>query len=199
MLKFNTIVISAGHSPFGDPGATVTSLNGTIVKEADTVLPFRDALVSKLRESLGNVRVISISDYYSLKDTIRQVKGLNNKLSGVLAIEIHMNAYSNPNAKGVEVFVHDNAKLQLKNAMRKFTKNYSSIVGTPNRGVKYTKSSAHSRLAFIDDLIDPEGRGVGVIVELGFLTNVDDCAWALHPDAPSVFADVMFDAIAGSS
>ena len=199
ITSITQVVVSAGHSPYGDPGAVVTLDNGAELKEADVVLPFRDALVNKLRRiSLGNIRVVSINDSFTLRETVKCIIGMGVTAS-TLAVEIHMNAYTNKNARGVEVFVHDKAKDSLKLTMREFVRVYSTLVGTPNRGVKYVSQSARSRLAFIDDLKDSKGRGVGVIVELGFLTNPDDCLWALHPDAPSVFADSFVRAIFGES
>lgn len=151
LMQTKSLFISAGHSD-SDPGAV-----GNGHTEADIVTKFRDMVADELE---GRVKF----------DT-DGIRGQNLPLKTAIdmasrhdvAVEFHLNAFSNPSATGVETLGGDK---QLGEALCEAV---SDTLGIANRGAKGEASGQHSRLGFVS-------RGGGIIVELFFITNKQDMA-----------------------
>lgn len=151
LRQTKSLFISAGHSD-SDPGAV-----GSGHTEADIVTKFRDMVADELD---GRVKF----------DT-DGIRGQNLPLKQAIdmaarhdvAVEFHLNAFSNPAATGVETLGGDMA---LGEAL---CEAISDTLGIANRGAKGETSGQHSRLGFVS-------RGGGIIVELFFITNKQDIA-----------------------
>lgn len=174
-MQTKSLFISAGHSA-SDPGAV-----GNGYSEADIVLELRDYLAEALR-----ARGVEFS-----KDGKR---GENLPLSRAwpmagehdIAIELHCNAFSRPTATGVETLSQPhNMELGLS-----ICKAISDTLGIVNRGAKGEGSGQHSRLAFVSS-------GGGIIVELFFISNLDDLdkyqRWKLQ--LAEVLADLLAEEV----
>ena len=169
-----TVAITAGHSN-QDPGA----VSGTY-KEAVISSDFRNEIAKRLR--LKGYTVFTDGEglvNLTLSDAIKVAKKAD------VAIEFHLNASSNPSAKGVEVLAHEKDKVLSQNICEAISK----VLETPSRGSekgwKAEGSGQHSRLGFI--------RAGGIIVESFFITNNQELQKYL--DKKSKLYDAITEAI----
>ena len=172
MTVVRDIVISAGHS-LSDPGAQALGVN-----EADLTMKFRDALAHWFRQK--DYRVITPSDEYSLRETIKEAKAFPK----TLALELHFNAF-NGKAHGVECFYTRADYLAFEVAKAVLEAHHK--MGLKNRGAKTSKQSHRGRLGFVDEL--PHG----LLLEVCFMDNPEDLALV---KSPTVWAEVVGTAIA---
>lgn len=147
------IYIGAGHSNT-DSGAASYG-----VTEAEIVTDFRNLLTDFLRE-LGCEVVTdgNKQENLSLKNAIFIAKQVNGP-----RLEFHLNAASNPNAKGVEIL----SLPKHKALAQKVAAIIASTLEIPLRGELGWKSDSegqHHRLGFCRE-------GDGLVVELFFITN----------------------------
>ena len=83
-------------------------------------------------------------------------------------IDIHFNAHSNPNARGTEAIVSDDAtKLELRFALR-LAHATSDALGIPLRCIKSESETPHHRLAMLH--LTPQS----IILEVCFCTSPED-------------------------
>lgn len=152
-LQEKSLFIAAGHSDT-DPGAV-----GHGHTEADIVLEFRDLLADYLRDKVLFDKDGQPGQNLPLREAVGAAKAHD------LAVEFHLNAFTNPAATGVETLSHGR-HYPLGNAL---CRAIADTLGIANRGAKGEGSGQHSRLAFIS-------QGGGIIVELFFITNKSDLA-----------------------
>jgi N-acetylmuramoyl-L-alanine amidase len=176
------IFLSAGHSTV-DSGA-VTSVKDaagqTVVrKEADIAEEFRnlvsfcltDLKVEHTADGVGHQNM-------TLAETVKIV-GKNRP-----ALEFHCNAAEDHRASGAETL---SAPKDMALGS-KLCAAIANVLGIPNRGAKSEDSGQHHRLAFV--------RAGGIIVELFFISNVNDLAaydakkWPLARAVASVLSGV---------
>lgn len=148
--------ISAGHNN-SDPGAVA---NGN--KEADITKIVRDSIAINARPT----EIILDKD----SETNRQYQGRIKPGAGSVIFDIHLNAAAKNTTSGIECFVNkkdfaNKNSLSYKMADR-FCKEYSAILGIPNRGVKSESSSQHSRIGILN-----LGAGIAVLCEVDFITS----------------------------
>lgn len=160
-----TVVLSAGHSPKHDYGAVQGAQH-----ECDLVLDLRDSLRNALQET-GEVRVISVSDEYTLRETIKFSKGFPHDI----ALEIHLNSFDDPKANGVEV-LYKRGDTEMLSLASSLALRLSQDLGLRNRGAKDDSKGAHMRLGFLQEIDH------GIIIEAGFLSHPEDIT--------KVFSDV---------
>ena len=83
-------------------------------------------------------------------------------------IDLHFNAHSNPNARGTETIVSDNATdLELRMASR-FAHITAQTLEIPLRGIKSESQTPHKRLAMLH--LTPQS----IILEVCFCTSPED-------------------------
>lgn len=152
ITQSKSLFVSAGHDE-NDPGAV-----GNGYTEADIVLAFRDALCDELDKlSIAYQRDGREGENLPLRTAI----GIAKKYD--LAVEFHCNAAANASATGTETLSHpDDYPLGSE-----LCKVISDTLGIANRGPDGYMSRQHSRFGFIRD-------GGGIIVELFFISNVED-------------------------
>lgn len=148
--------ISAGHND-QDPGA-VSGGN----KEADITKLIRNAIALNSRSS----EIILDKDF----ETNRQYQGRIKPGNGSVVFDIHLNAAAKNTTSGIECFVNkrdfaNKNSLSFKMADR-FCREYSAILGIPNRGVKGEGSSQHSKIGILN-----LGAGISVLCEVDFITS----------------------------
>lgn len=152
------ILCSAGHSNIKglDRGAVG---NGFV--EGDLAVELRDAVAARLRE-LGETTVLE-DGFDGENDPLKKALALAKQAS--VAVEFHWNASDNPKAMGIEVL----SKPKHKELAQTLARAIGYATGIGLRGVlgwKADNSGQHHRLAFCE--------ANGLIVEVCFITNVDD-------------------------
>lgn len=162
-----TVVVSAGHSPVGDPGAV--GKRGE--RECDLVLPYRDSLMKHLRED-PECRVVSVSDDKTLRETIRFARVLPHDL----ALELHFNIFDRPEANGVECFYSAQQPKMLALAQA-IVLGIARRFGQTNRGAKPDNRSAHRSLGFLREIPN------SILIEIAFMSNPQDMARVADADA----------------
>lgn len=147
-----TIAITAGHSN-QDPGA-VSGLYREAVVSAD----FRNEIAKRLRSKGYNVFTDGEGQVnLKLSEAIQVAKKAD------IAIEFHLNSFSNPAAGGVEVLAQQKDKVLSQNICAAISKILEIPVRGSAKGWKAENSGQHSRLGFI--------RAGGIIVESFFISN----------------------------
>lgn len=181
-LPFTTYIISAGHS-LSDPGAVSRVSTGDPsgstkeVTESSLNILYRDSLVEYLRNTLQK-RVVTPVDTFSLKQTLEYAKMFPE---GTLAVELHFNSASNPEASGIEVFYHGGNK-RCQQIANRVSEGISKVLFQKNRGAKPSERSARGRLGFVDDLRD------AILIEIGFMSNEEELWKFLKLDNRNLWA-----------
>jgi hypothetical protein len=158
------IFISAGHG--GQEGSTIDP--GVIAgntTEAKEMILLRDLIVPELRSQ--GFEVLSVPDNLSALATIAWINA--RYLKGDIAVEIHADSSINPNLRGVSAYYIGNNNERKSNADELLLALLSQVPDMINRGAIPDTNSALGRLDFCRKVIPPS-----VIIQLGFLTNIDD-------------------------
>ena len=142
---------------FGHGGKDSGAIGPTNLKESDIVLKIGLMVKETLENAFEKVIITRDNDqYYSLD---YRTKKANNENSDYF-ISIHLNAATNPSAKGCEVWLYDeNSKLQT--LANNLCNNLATKMNTPNRGVKYSK-----KLAVLKNSKMP-----ALLIEIDFISN----------------------------
>jgi N-acetylmuramoyl-L-alanine amidase len=156
------IVIDVGH---GGKDSGAIGING--IQEKDVVLEIAKGII-ELNTNLKNPLDIYLTRYsdtlISLSDRTKLVKVLNADLF----ISLHCNHSNNPNARGIEVYVA-NTEFQYSNESIWFAyqlqNHFKDQLGFESRGVKFANFQV---------LRETADYCPSVLIELGFLSNVDD-------------------------
>lgn len=152
------LFVVAGHGGF-DKGAS--GVDGNI--EANLTIEFRDLVLAELKK-LG-VIALTDSNNNALIQTLAWLKSLVTPSS--IAVDIHWNASSNPDAKGTEIIIpEDPSKFEVALAtdlLKMFTD-----VGFRNRGVKLESQTARRRLGWMRPVAE------NILIEVCFITNKQD-------------------------
>jgi hypothetical protein len=158
------IFISAGHGGFEgtlrDPGAIASATT-----EAEELIATRDLIVTELRSR--GIAVESPSDDLSLVGTIAWINARASRQD--VALEIHMDAASNPNARGASAYYIASNSDRKRQAEMLINSIIRRVPELPSRGSQPDTAAAVGRLGFCRNVIPPS-----MLVELGFLTNPQD-------------------------
>lgn len=148
------ICLDAGHGG-KDPGAV-----GNGLKEKDIVLDVGNKVTKILEQH--NVEVIHTrtTDVFVELSERAQVA---NKANADVFVSLHCNAFSNPDAQGVEVFSYPNSVKGKELSQSILDSIVKDNLYTKNRGTK-TDNFAVLRLSSMPS----------ALVELGFITNAED-------------------------
>jgi len=159
-----SIFVSAGHGGFEgslrDSGAIAF---GTT--EAQEMILTRDLLVAELRQR--GIDTFSVPDILSLVETIAWI---NNRCQpGDVAVEMHADAFSSPDARGASAFYigsNPKRKADADLILNGYLRRCPEI---PNRGAKADTEAGVGSLGFCRRVNIPS-----LLIELAFLTNIDD-------------------------
>lgn len=152
-----TIYVIAGHSK-KDSGAVA---HGS--KESDFTVELKRLLIEALKQQSPNVKVVEDNDSDNLNQVITKVRATAKPTDKL--IDIHLNA-GGESAKGTETFVAVGASQKAKDTANKINKITSTILNTPNRGVKTEDQTRHTRLGILHTGIEDS-----VLWEVEFITN----------------------------
>ncbi|MBD2579465.1 N-acetylmuramoyl-L-alanine amidase [Oscillatoria sp. FACHB-1406] len=158
------IFISAGHGGYEggrrDPGAIA---GGTT--EAQQMILLRDQIVPELRSR--GYEVFSVPDTLSIQQTLDWINARDR--AGDIAIEIHSDAYSDPNTRGATAFHiagNDQRKRHAETLLLNLLRRLPQL---PSRGAKPDTATGVGRLSFCREVAVPS-----LLLEVGFITNPDD-------------------------
>ncbi|MEC4895263.1 MAG: N-acetylmuramoyl-L-alanine amidase [Oscillatoria sp. PMC 1051.18] len=160
------IFLSAGHGGVEagriDPGAIA---GGTT--EAQQMILLRDQIVPELRSR--GFEVFYVPDDLSLRQTIDwiNIRARNDDV----ALEIHADAFSNPDVRGASVFYIAGNNARKKHAELLLVSLLRRVPQLPSRGVKPDTATAVGSLGFCRQVAIPS-----LLMEVGFLTNPEDRA-----------------------
>jgi len=158
------IFISAGHGGMEagglDPGSVI---GGTT--EAQEMILLRDQVVPELRSR--GFEVLSVPDNLSQTQTIQWINARAGR--GDVALEIHADAFSDPDVRGATAFYIANNTERKNNAVLLLTALVRRLPQLPNRGAKADTEKGIGRISFCRDTVLPS-----LLMEVGFISNPDD-------------------------
>ena len=177
------IVIDVGH---GGKDSGAIGING--IQEKDIVLKIAQEIVSLNEESeapLDMYLTRYIDTLISLSDRTKLAKALNADLF----ISLHCNHSDNSNARGVEVYVGKNESRNSKESVwfaYQLQNQIKKRLGFESRGVKFANFQVLRET--INDM-------PSVLLELGFLSNMDESVYYQNPKSIKVLALVICESL----
>ncbi|HEY9904969.1 MAG TPA: N-acetylmuramoyl-L-alanine amidase [Candidatus Sericytochromatia bacterium] len=160
------IFISAGHGGTEQGNLDRGSVVGSTT-EAQEMILLRDQVVPELRSR--GFEVLSVPDDLSLSQTIQWINARDRV--GDVALEIHADAFSNPDVRGATAFYIANNTERKNHADLLLLALIRRVPQLPNRGAKPDTSTGVGRISFCRDTTLPS-----ILMEVGFLSNPDDRA-----------------------
>ncbi len=158
------IFISAGHGGTEGSGVDPGIVAGGTT-EAREMIQTRDLVVAELRSR--QFEVLSVPDDLSAAQTISWIN--SRARTGDVALEIHMDAATNPNVRGASVFYVANNDQRRSHAELVLLALLRRVPELPSRGARPDTEGGTNGLAFCRQLIVPSLQ-----MTLGFLTNPND-------------------------
>lgn len=160
-----TVVIDAGHGGI-DPGKVVGAVN-----EKDINISIALKLKKELEDEGIKVVMTRVDDegLYDINDRNKKVTDMNNRCTIVndsdadILVSIHQNSYEDVNVKGAQVFYYEHSKKGQKLA----TNIQSELC-------KYDKDNKRKEKGNDSYYLLLNVKVPAVIVECGFLTNVEE-------------------------
>ena len=165
----HTIIIDAGHG--GEDGGA-SSADGTKEKDLNLSVALN---LGKLLESDGYKVIYTRSDdsmLYTSSEGSKKMQDLKNRLNiakeneEAIFISIHMNKFSQEKYSGLQVFysTNNNTSRELANIIQTNTHKFQQ-----NKNNRETKT-AGSNIYLLHNIKNP-----AVLVECGFLSNIEEC------------------------
>lgn len=187
---YPTVIIDAGHG--GEDGGA-SSDSGT--KEKDLNLDVALYLGEMLSSGGVNVVYTRVDDrmlYKEYKKGSLKMQDLKNRVAVSLEnensifVSIHMNRYSQPKYKGLQVFYSKNSdkSIELANSIQSSVKEY--LQPDNDRAVK----PGGSNIYILDRIETP-----AVLIECGFLSNPEESAMLCNTEYQKQLAAVMYSSI----
>jgi hypothetical protein len=158
------IFISAGHGGIEQGTRDQGSVAGGTT-EAQEMILLRDLIVPELRSR--GFEVLSVPDDLSSSQTIQWINSRGK--TGDVALEIHADAFSNPDVRGASVFYITNNTERKNHAELLLLALIRRLPQLPNRGTKPDTSTGTGRISFCRDTTLPS-----LLMEVGFISNPDD-------------------------
>jgi hypothetical protein len=158
------IFISAGHGGTEEGGRDLGSIVGN-TNEAQEMILLRDLVVPELRSR--GFEVLSVPDDLSASQTIQWINSRGRP--GDVALEIHADAFSNPDVRGATAFYIANNTERKNHADLMLLALVRRLPQLPNRGSKPDTSTGIGRISFCRETTVPS-----ILLEVGFLSNPDD-------------------------
>ncbi|WP_028375616.1 N-acetylmuramoyl-L-alanine amidase [Leeuwenhoekiella sp. MAR_2009_132] len=179
------VVIDPGHGG-SDSGAL--GVNG--IQEKDVVLNIAKELVRLNKKLYSNTYEIYLTRYTDTLISLKDRGVLAKKLRANIFISLHCNHSSNPNARGIEVYVANNGKhirqsiflgYQLQKGLRE-------QIGYKSRGVKF------ANFQVLRETVD---YCPAVLLEIGFLSNWKNYKYYQMPESIKALALVTLESLKG--
>jgi N-acetylmuramoyl-L-alanine amidase len=147
---------------------------------------FNKAVVNYMIDDLQRYEnVVLYSCYSDTRDVpLKERTDLANKLGVDVYVSVHGNAASDPNANGIETFVHPSRSAKSLALANRVQGNLIYLTGLRNRGVKTA-----------DFHVLRESHMDAILVECGFMTNPNDLALMKSEDYRQKCAIAISDAL----
>ena len=158
------IFISAGHGGIETGGRDPGSVVGN-TSEAQQMILLRDQVVPELRSR--GFEVLSVPDDLSSSQSIQWIN--SRARAQDVALEIHADAFSNPDVRGATAFYIANNTERKNHAELMLLALIRRLPQLPNRGAKPDTATGIGRISFCRDTNLPS-----LLLEVGFLSNPDD-------------------------
>ncbi len=193
--EYHTVILDAGHG--GEDGGAIGHIDGREVYEKDINL----AITLMLRDMLeaDGINVVLTreedvllydrnTDYQGRKKVLDLAARLHigQSTPGALFVSIHMNAFTQTQYNGLQVYYSPNHPLSATLAQNVQTTVQTQLQKDNTRKIKRADSS----IFLLDRLACP-----AVLVECGFLSNAQDCANLEQTDYQQKIAFLLFCAI----
>jgi N-acetylmuramoyl-L-alanine amidase len=156
------IVIDVGH---GGKDSGAIGVNG--IQEKNVVMDIANAIL-KLNDELDKPLDIYLTRYVDTLISLSDRTKLAKSLKAGLFVSLHCNHSDNPKARGIEVYVANTTSQYSKDATWlafQLQAAFSKELGFETRGVKFSNFQV---------LRETVGHLPSVLVELGFLSNLDE-------------------------
>ncbi len=163
------IIIDAGHG-----GTDLGAIGTNDIKEKDITLAIAKAMLVFNRKILNNKYDMYMTRYTDTLISLSHRTKLVKALQPDLFISIHCNHATNKRATGIEIYLHSQTSLQTENQKKSNDIALSMIeelterLGYRSRGVK---------IANFQVLRESIHTSPAILVELGFLSNVDEAEY----------------------
>lgn len=158
------IFISAEHGGLENGIQDMGAVAGGTTEAREMILT-RDLIVAELRSR--NIETLAVPDDLSAQQTIQWINARIQPRD--VAVEISMEAFSDPSVRGASVFYIANNSDRKAQAEVVLLSLLRRVPQLPSRGVKPDTATATGSLRFCRQIIQPS-----MVIELGFLTNPDD-------------------------
>lgn len=124
--------------------------------------------IAEILTNKYNLVILIDNDHASLSLVTKQIN--ENATTEDIVIDLHFNAHTNPNARGTEAIVSDDATtIELRFASR-LTHATAEVLEIPLRSIKSETQTLHRRLAMLH--LTPQS----IILEICFCTSPEDVA-----------------------
>ncbi len=163
------IIIDAGHG-----GTDSGAIGINKAQEKDITLAIAKAMLMYNRTLLDNPYELYLTRYKDTLISLSHRTQLVHALKPDLFISLHCNHAMNEKATGIEVYLHNKTSLKNTNEGESKTVAFSMIeilterLGYRNRGIKRANFQV---------LRESIATSPAILVELGFLSNIDESAY----------------------
>lgn len=160
-----TVFISCGHNNARTSWYSVTRDNGAVANGLTEYQIVRKVANQLLKIYKGKHKLSILPEWLNLQERVKFINA--NAKTGDICIELHMNA-GPAVASGNEVYYHADYPV-IKPRADKISKTLEKSMWVIARGAKPDTATRFGRLGFCRDT-SPEAY----LIELGFITNMDD-------------------------
>lgn len=177
------IIIDVGH---GGKDAGAIGVNG--IQEKDVVLDVANAILA-LNKKQENPLDIYLTRYSDTLISLSDRTKLTKALKADLFLSLHCNHSDNSNARGIEVYVSKKqAEYSKESTWYAFQlqKSLNKTLGFESRGVKFANFQV---------LRETIGYCTSILLELGFLSNVDENKYLSDIKSTKVIASLIYESL----
>lgn len=185
--KKMVVIIDPGH------GGSDTGATGRIgIREKDVVLEIAQRILDYNKKILSGKYEIYLTRYGDTLVSLGDRTKLARSLKPDLFVSLHCNHTNNPRAKGIEAFVwkpiyvQPTSKMKGSISLAYSVTNDLKVLGLQNRGVKFANFQV---------LREINGFCPSILLEMGFLSNRDEAAYAKTVNGKSALAWIILSSI----
>ncbi len=163
------IIIDAGHG-----GTDFGAIGTNHIKEKDITLAIAKAMLFYNSILLDNTYELYLTRYKDTLISLSHRTKLVNALQPDFFISLHCNHALNSKATGIEIYLHNKTSLQTENQVKSKAIALAMVnvlterLGYRNRGIKRANFQV---------LRESIATSPAILVELGFLSNVDEASY----------------------
>lgn len=186
-IKKMLVIIDPGHG-----GSDTGAIGRNGIREKEVVLEVAQLILDQNKKILSGKYEIYLTRYGDTLVSLGDRTKLARSLKPDLFVSLHCNHASNPRAKGVEAFVWKPVYARATSKMKGSVSLAYSIardfeyMGFKNRGVKFANFQV---------LRETNGFCPSILLEMGFLSNRDEAAYAKTMNGKNALAWIILSSI----